>query len=146
LGLDIPVEHYSTYVTGLIAEKRIKLKPEPFEFTYHDSCYIGRYMDIFAEPRSVLQTAGGRLTEMEKSGYESFCCGAGGGRIIAEEKIGSRISVARVEMAKETGAPLLVSNCPFCLTMFEDGIKTGGCEGELAVRDLAEIVAERLVT
>jgi Fe-S oxidoreductase len=83
---------------------------------------------------------------MEKSGYESFCCGAGGGRIIAEEKIGSRISVARVEMAKETGAPLLVSNCPFCLTMFEDGIKTGGCEGELAVRDLAEIVAERLVT
>jgi Fe-S oxidoreductase/nitrate reductase gamma subunit len=144
LGLDIPVEHYSTYVAGLIAEKRIKLKPEPFEFTYHDSCYIGRYMDIFNEPRSVLQAAGGRLTEMDKSGYESFCCGAGGGRIIAEEKIGSRISVARVEMAKETGAPLLVSNCPFCLTMFEDGIKTGGCEGEIAVRDLAEIVAERL--
>ena len=144
LGLDIPVEHYSTYVSGLLTGNRIKLEPEPFEFTYHDSCYIGRYMDICDEPRSVLQAAGGHLTEMEKSGYESFCCGAGGGRILAEERIGSRINVARVEMAKGTGAPLLVSNCPFCLTMFEDGIKTGGCEGEIAVRDLAEIVAERL--
>jgi len=142
LGLDIPVEHYTAFIARLLAEQRFTLTPGQFEFTYHDSCYLGRYMDIFAEPRAVLQTAGGRLTEMEKSGYESFCCGAGGGRILAEEKLGSRINVARVQMAKETGAPLLVSSCPFCLTMFEDGIKTGGCEDELVVRDLAEIVAE----
>jgi Fe-S oxidoreductase/nitrate reductase gamma subunit len=144
LGLDVAVEHYSTFVHTLLAQQNLKLTPEPFEFTYHDSCYIGRYMDIMDEPRSVLKQAGGRITEMEKSRYESFCCSAGGGRIIAEEKIGSRINIARVHMAKETGAPLLVSNCPFCLTMFEDGIKTGDCEGELAVKDLAEIVAERL--
>jgi len=144
LGLDLPVEHYTTFVAKLLADQALKLTPEPFEFTYHDSCYIGRYMDIMDEPRDVLKQAGGRITEMEKSRYESFCCGAGGGRIIAEEKIGSRINVARVHMAKETGAPLLVSNCPFCLTMFEDGIKTGDCEGQLIVRDLAEIVAERL--
>jgi Fe-S oxidoreductase len=144
LGFDVPVEHYTTFIGKLLAEHRLTLSPGFFEFTYHDSCYLGRYMDIIEEPRAVLQAAGGRLTEMEKSRAESFCCSAGGGRILAEEKIGSRINVARVQMAHATGAPLLVSNCPFCLTMFEDGIKTGGCEGEIAVRDLAEIVAERI--
>ena len=144
LGLDLPVEHYTTFVSALLGSGSLKLTPEPFEFTYHDSCYLGRYMDILDQPRSILRQAGGELTEMDRSGMESFCCSAGGGRIFAEEKIGSRINVARVQMAKETGAPLLVSNCPFCLTMFEDGIKTGGVEGEIRVRDLAEIVAERI--
>jgi Fe-S oxidoreductase/nitrate reductase gamma subunit len=146
LGLDITVEHYATYLTTLMASGSLKLRPEPFEFTYHDSCYLGRYMGIMDEPRLLLKQAGGRITEMEKSGLESFCCSAGGGRILAEEKLGSRINVARVHMARETGAPLLVSNCPFCLTMFEDGIKTGGCEGEIVVRDLAEIVEERIIS
>ena len=81
---------------------------------------------------------------MSRSGYDSFCCSAGGGRIFAEEKLGSRINVKRVAMASETDMPILASNCPFCLTMFEDGIKTGGFEGKLKVRDLAEIVAERI--
>lgn len=144
LGLDMPVEHYTTFISTLLEKGRVKLTPEAFEFTYHDSCYIGRYMDIIDEPRGILAQAGGQITEMAKSGMESFCCGAGGGRIFAEEKIGSRINVARVHMAKDTGAPLLVSNCPFCLTMFEDGIKTGGVEGEIRVRDLAEVVAERI--
>jgi Fe-S oxidoreductase/nitrate reductase gamma subunit len=146
LGFDAEVEHYTGFIASLLAEHRLALAPAPFEFTYHDSCYIGRYMELYEEPRSILRLAGGRLTEMEKSRAESFCCSAGGGRILAEEKIGSRINVARVHMARETGAPLLVSNCPFCLTMFEDGIKTGGCEGELVVRDLAEIVAERILS
>ncbi|MDD2582951.1 MAG: (Fe-S)-binding protein, partial [Desulfuromonadaceae bacterium] len=145
LGLDIPVEHYSTYINTLLDTDRLRLTPEPFSFTYHDSCYIGRYMDIIDQPRATLKVAGGSITEMDKSGYDSFCCGAGGGRIIAEEKIGSKISEARVRMAVDTGAPLLVSNCPFCLTMFEDGIKTGGAEEQIRVRDLAEIVAERIM-
>ena len=144
LGLDVAVEHYTIFIDSLIREGCLPLEPHQFDFTYHDSCYLGSYKDIIEEPRSVLHVAGGRINEMDRSGYESFCCGAGGGRILAEEKLGSRINVERVQMAKETGAPLLVSNCPFCLTMFEDGIKTGGCEGELVVRDLAEIVAERL--
>jgi Fe-S oxidoreductase len=144
LGLDIPVEHYSTYIHTLLNSDRLKLTPEPFNFTYHDSCYLGRYMDIIDQPRSILIQAGGRITEMDKSGCDSFCCSAGGGRILAEEKIGSKISEARIKMATDTGAPLLISNCPFCLTMFEDGIKTGGAEGTLKVRDLAEIVAERI--
>ena len=144
LGLDIPVEHYTTFIHRLLDQGKLSLTPEPFRFTYHDSCYIGRYLDIFDQPRNVLQQAGGMLSEMARSGPDSFCCGAGGGRIMAEEKLGTKISEARVAMAAGTGAPLLVANCPFCLTMFEDGIKTGGREGELQVRDLAEIVAERL--
>ncbi len=144
LGLDVPVQHYASFLAGLLAADRLALSGEPFDVTYHDSCYLGRYLDLYREPRSVLEAAGGRISEMARSGAESFCCGAGGGRILAEEKLGSRISVARVEMARASGAPLLVSNCPFCLTMFEDGIKTGGCEGTLQVRDLAEVVAERL--
>jgi Fe-S oxidoreductase/nitrate reductase gamma subunit len=144
LGLDIPVEHYTTFIAGLMLEGRLELEPARFAFTYHDSCYLGRYMDILEAPRRILESAGGCITEMGKSGYGSLCCGAGGGRILAEERLGSRINGLRVEMAKETGAPLLVSNCPFCLTMFEDGIKTGGLEEELAVKDLAEIVAEKI--
>jgi Fe-S oxidoreductase len=144
LGLDLPVEHYTTFINGLLNDGSLKMQSASFEFTYHDSCYLGRYMDIIDELRNVLLAAGGTLTEMDKSRYESFWCSAGGGRIFAEEKLGRRINVERVKMAEATGAPLLVSNCPFCLTMFEDGIKIGGCEGKLGVRDLSEIVAERL--
>jgi Fe-S oxidoreductase/nitrate reductase gamma subunit len=144
LGLDVEVQHYTVFIDGLIKEGRLAVESHTFDYTYHDSCYLGRYQDIFEAPRDVLHAVGGRINEMPRSGRESFCCGAGGGRILAEEKLGSRISVKRVQMAQETGAPLLVSNCPFCLTMFEDGIKTGGCDGTLQVRDLAEIVAEQL--
>jgi len=144
LGLEVEVEHYSVFIDNLVKKGSLPLEAQQFDYTYHDSCYLGRYKDIFEQPRDVLHAAGGRINEMERSGYESFCCGAGGGRILAEEKLGSRINVKRVKMAESTGAPLLVSNCPFCLTMFEDGIKTGDCEGKLEVRDLAEIVAERL--
>ena len=144
LGLEVPVEHYTTYINNLLKSDRLRLTPEAFSFTYHDSCYLGRYMDIIEQPRAVLNQAGGSIREMDKNGYDSFCCSAGGGRIIAEEKLGSKISEVRIKMATDTGAPLLVSNCPFCLTMFEDGIKTGGAEGQLQVRDLAEIVAERI--
>lgn len=145
LGMEIPVEHYTTYINNLLEERKLSLNQEPFRATYHDSCYLGRYMDIINEPRSILKASGGTIVEMEKSRYDSFCCSGGGGRILAEEKLGERINVARIKMALSTNAPVLVSNCPFCLTMFEDGIKTGGAEGSLKVRDLAEIVSERLV-
>ena len=145
LGLDIETEHYSTYINSLLQDSRLKLNPgETQHCTYHDSCYLGRYKDILSEPRAVLNAAGWKIVEMDKSAYDSFCCSAGGGRILAEEKLGSKINEARVEQAAETGAGILVSNCPFCLTMFEDGIKTGGCEDTLRVRDLAEVIVERI--
>jgi len=144
LGLEADVEHYTVFIDRLIREGTLAVDERRFDYTYHDSCYLGRYQDIVRQPRNILHAAGGRINEMERSEKESFCCGAGGGRILAEEKLGSRINVKRVKMAEATGAPLIVSNCPFCLTMFEDGIKTGDCEGKLQARDLAEIVAQRL--
>jgi Fe-S oxidoreductase len=146
LGMELEVEHYTVFLERLVRQGALSLKPQEFDCTYHDSCYIGRYQGILDQPRQVLTAGGGRIHEMSKNRLESFCCGGGGGRIFAEEKIGTRISVERINMARSTGAPTLVSNCPFCLTMFEDGIKTGGAEGELQVRDLAEIIAERIIS
>jgi Fe-S oxidoreductase/nitrate reductase gamma subunit len=144
LGLDLEVEHYTTFLERVINQGTLSLKPQSFECTYHDSCYLGRYKNIIREPRAVLRAAGGGIKEMEKNGLEGFCCGGGGGRVLAEEKLGRRINLERVKMAASTGAPLMVSNCPFCLTMFEDGIKTGNLEGKIKVRDLSEIIVERL--
>jgi Fe-S oxidoreductase len=144
LGLELDVEHYTVFLDRLIRQGKLPITPQEFNCTYHDSCYIGRYQDILEQPRHVLAAAGGRIQEMGKNRLDSFCCGGGGGRVFVEEKTGQRISVERVRMAQATGAPTLVSNCPFCLTMFEDGIKTGGAEDKLQVRDLAEIIAERI--
>jgi len=112
--------------------------------TYHDSCYLGRHNDIYDAPRALIAAAGGTLTEMDRSRDGSFCCSAGGGRILAEEKIGERMNVKRVRMAAATGAEVLVANCPFCLTMFEDGVKGAGVEESLRPKDIAEILAERI--
>jgi Fe-S oxidoreductase/nitrate reductase gamma subunit len=146
IGLQVTVEHHTTFLARLLERGELKLVPEKkFACTYHDSCYLGRYNDIYTAPRILIAAAGGQLTEMERHGAESFCCGAGGGRILAEEKLGSRINSARTQMAAATGTGLLVSNCPFCLTMFEDGIKGEGLEGSLAPLDIAELLAERLL-
>ena len=145
LGFDVETEHYTTFLNRLVENGELKIKSEGFDCTYHDSCYIGRYNDLYREPRSLLKAAGGTVREMEKSKAESFCCGAGGGRIMAEEKLGSRISETRAKMAAATGSSTLVSNCPFCLTMFEDGIKGAELEGQLVPKDIAEILVERLV-
>ncbi len=145
LGFDVETEHYTTFLNRLLKDGSLKVTPGAFECTYHDSCYLGRYNDTYGAPRELLQAAGGTIREMERSQAESFCCGAGGGRIMAEEKLGSRISVKRSKMASATGAGTLVSNCPFCLTMFEDGIKGAELEGLLVPRDIAEILAEKVV-
>jgi Fe-S oxidoreductase len=144
LGFDVEVQSYTLFLQQLVESGRIKLNPAEEHCTYHDSCYLGRHNNIYEAPRQLLKAAGIRLTEMEKSRSESFCCSAGGGRIMADETIGSRINIKRSRMAAETGAPTLVSNCPFCLTMFEDGIKGAELEERLRPKDIAEILVERL--
>jgi Fe-S oxidoreductase/nitrate reductase gamma subunit len=145
LGLEVSVEHYTVFLDRLLDKGQLKLgTPKPFTCTYHDSCYLGRYNDVYDAPRRLLELAGGSVAEMSKSRDESFCCGAGGGRILVEEKLGTRISETRAAMAAETGSPLLVSSCPFCMTMFEDGIKGAGYEETLQPKDITEILVERL--
>jgi len=145
LGLDIPVESYTVYLDQLLREGRLVLRDKDFSCTYHDSCYLGRHNGIYEVPRALLQAAGGQIVEMEKNRDQAFCCSAGGGRILAEEKLGKRINIQRVQMAANVGPSTLISNCPFCLTMFEDGIKGADLEGQLVAKDLVEILQERLV-
>jgi Fe-S oxidoreductase/nitrate reductase gamma subunit len=144
LGLEAEVLSYTVFLEQLLASGKLKIDSRDFSCTYHDSCYLGRHNGIYESPRNLIKAAGGKLIEMEKCRSESFCCSAGGGRIMAEEKIGERINIKRVQMAVETGAPDLVSNCPFCLTMFEDGAKGADVEDTLRPRDIAEVLAERL--
>lgn len=144
LDFDIEVVNYTVFLESLLAEGKLKLQAESMNCTYHDSCYLGRHNDLYDSPRNLIQAAGGKVVEMEKSRAEAFCCSAGGGRILAEENLGERINIKRVEMAVETGAPTLLSNCPFCLTMFEDGVKGADVEDKLKAKDIAEILAERL--
>ena len=144
LDFEIPVVNYTVYLQQLLQSGQLKLKPSELSCTYHDSCYLGRHNDIYAAPRQLIEAAGGKIVEMDKNRAEAFCCSAGGGRIMAEENLGSRINVKRVNMAVETGAPTLLSNCPFCLTMFEDGVKGADVEDKLVARDIAEILVERL--
>lgn len=144
LGFDVPVEHHSTFMLKLIEEKRLQLTPEMFGVTFHDSCYLARYHDIIQEPRELLEAAGGSIREMSMQGKEGFCCGAGGGRILAEERTGRRISAERMQMAKETGMSVLASACPFCLSMFEDSMSDSKVNSGMKVLDIAEIIASRI--
>jgi len=144
LGFTAEVEHYTVFLDRLIKDGKLAINMESVSCTYHDSCYLGRHNDIYEAPRQILQATGATLHEMDRSRTEGFCCSAGGGRILAEEKLGERINVKRVNMASATGADLLVSNCPFCLTMFEDGVKGAGVEETLKPRDIAEVLAARL--
>lgn len=144
LGFTAEVVFYVTFLEELISSGKLKINAADLTCTYHDSCYLGRHNDIYAAPRALIKAAGGTVVEMEKCGDQSFCCSAGGGRILAEEKLGSRINIKRVRMAATTNAPTLISNCPFCLTMFEDGVKGAELDGKLVPRDIAEILAERL--
>ncbi len=144
LGLEIEVETYTVFLQELLETGKLKLNAEEMSCTYHDSCYLGRHNNIYDAPRALVEAAGGKIVEMDKNRAEAFCCSAGGGRIMAEENLGDRINIKRVEMAVETGAPTLLSNCPFCLTMFEDGVKGADVEDKLTTKDIAEVLAERL--
>ncbi|MDH5510568.1 MAG: (Fe-S)-binding protein [Nitrospinota bacterium] len=144
LGLDaaVEVEHYTTFLAECL--DKFKAVADSGAVTYHDSCYMGRYSGVFDQPRALLSAAGARVMEMERSRESSFCCGGGGGRILAEESLGRRINAERASMAGATGARAVVSNCPFCLTMLEDGVKTSGLEDKIRTLDLIELLAERL--
>ncbi|QGG47447.1 heterodisulfide reductase-related iron-sulfur binding cluster [Heliorestis convoluta] len=108
--------------------------------TYHDSCYAGRYNQVYEAPRTILRSLGIEVVEMERHREKSFCCGAGGGRMWMEETLGSPINIARTEQALATEANAIVANCPFCITMLSDGIKAKGKATEKTIYDPAELL------
>jgi Fe-S oxidoreductase/nitrate reductase gamma subunit len=141
-GGEFEVYHHTEVIADLLAKGRISLK-KPVEglATYHDSCFLGRYNGIYDQPRRILKAVPGlKLAEMERSLAKSFCCGAGGARMWMEEDIGERINNLRTDQAAAIGAGLVAVGCPFCLTMFSDGIKDRKQDERMAALDIAEIV------
>ena len=144
LGGRYEVIHHADLLERLVAEGRLPIASGVSKrVTYHDSCYLGRYNGIYEEPRSLLRAAGCDVVEMEKAFSESFCCGAGGGRMWLEEKEGVRINFERARQALETDPDEVCTACPFCLTMLSDGVAAK--DAAVPVRDIAEILADSLL-
>lgn len=147
LGGDYEVVHHTVFIDKLLADEKIKL-PEGFDqrkLTYHDPCYIGRYNGVYDEPRRVLTVLNSNgVAEMPRNRNKSFCCGGGGGRAWMEEKIGKRVNQTRMKEALDTGAEVLAAACPFCITMFDDGIKGIEAEDKMQIEDIAEIVVQAM--
>lgn len=145
-GVELEVTHHTDYISKLISEGKITPnKNTDKKYTYHDSCYLGRYNGIYDAPRkSLMQVPGLEIVEMKRSKDKGFCCGAGGGRMFMEETEGKRVNIERTEEALSTGADAVASACPFCMTMLTDGIKEKGKTDEVKIKDIAEIIAESL--
>ena len=146
-GLEAEVYHHTELILKWIQEGRIKPSKDVSEsIAYHDSCYIGRYNDIYDIPRQILHSIPGvNILEMERNKSDSMCCGAGGGMMWMEETQGKRINVERTEQALQLNPTMIGSNCPYCLTMLSDGTKAKEVEETVATMDIVEIVERSLV-
>jgi Fe-S oxidoreductase len=143
---DLPsVEHVSEVIARNIETGKLKLNPlaDPSKtYTYHDPCYLGRHNGVYDEPRLAIDAIPGlKRVEMEGNCRDrSFCCGGGGLMLFYEPEEEQRMGVIRVEQAKQAGADVIVTACPFCLTNVEDAIKVAGLEGQMEVIDLCELI------
>ena len=145
-GGNFDVYHHTEIIADLIAKGKIKLQ-QPVEglFTYHDSCFLGRYNKIYQQPRNILAAIPGmKLVEMDRNLEKSFCCGAGGARMWMEEDIGDRINDMRTDQAIAVKADKIAVACPFCLTMLSDGIKDRQMTEKMVSLDIAEIVVKAM--
>jgi Fe-S oxidoreductase len=139
--------HHTDFINQLVSEGRISVHQGAHSerIVFHDSCYLGRYNDIYEEPRAAIQAVTGSAPiEMPRNRSKGFCCGAGGARMWMEETIGKRINVDRVEEALREKPTVIAAGCPFCQVMIEDGLKTHHKQDEVKVRDVAELIAENL--
>jgi Fe-S oxidoreductase len=122
-GFDLVMVHHTQLLNQLVREKRlIPINKSTTTMTYHDPCYLGRHNEIYEPPRELLGATGVTITEMPRNKERSFCCGAGGGRMWMEEKIGTRINLNRVDEALATGVEEIAVACPFCRVMTGDGV------------------------
>jgi Fe-S oxidoreductase len=144
--VNFEIIHISQYLFELLQQGRLEIKKEyGKKVAYHDPCYLGRHNGIFDEPREALKKIPGlELKELPDSRMDSLCCGGGGGRIWMETPKGERFSELRLAQALEVGAEVLVTACPYCITMFEDSRLTLEVTDRLEVKDLTEIIQEVL--
>ena len=138
------VLHHTEFLDGALKKGTLKATfPIAADVTYHDSCYLGRYNDQYDAPRQIIQMVpGANLVEMQRNFSKGLCCGAGGGNMWQEEVGERRVNHVRAEEAVRTGASQVISNCPFCIQMFEDGVPAVHPEEEGRMRpfDVAELL------
>lgn len=146
MGGNYDVVHHSSYLQELIDSGKLTVEGGSFKgrkITYHDSCYLGRANNIYEAPRRVLEALDGELVELKRCRANGLCCGAGGAQVFKESESGDKeINVERAEEALSTGAGVIASNCPFCMTMLRDGVKHFNKEDDVEVLDLAELVSK----
>jgi len=144
-----PVEHISQTIVKKIKSGDIRLsnvQDMDKVYTYHDPCYLGRHNDLYEDPRQAMAAiAGINIVEMQKSRDRSFCCGGGGLMLFYEPEEEMRMGVLRVQMAKEAGANVIVTACPFCLVNMEDAIKVAGLEGQVEAIELVELIEQHII-
>jgi len=144
-GGNFEVMHHTQYLAGLIKDGRLHVNKTAIKkAAYHDSCYLGRYNDIYEEPREILKALNGKNVELPRHKTASFCCGGGGGHMWMEEEPDKRVNTRRVEEILKTGVECVATACPYCLTMFDDALKAKGAEETVKAMDLAELLAESL--
>lgn len=144
LGGHYHVFHHTQLIADLVGRGKLRLNGSKLEsVTYHDPCYLGRHNGVLAEPREALAKAGAKLLEMERSGKDSFCCGAGGAQYWKEEEHGTEaVNANRFAEAQGTGATTLAVGCPFCATMMIDANREKG--EPMQVKDVAQVVLEAM--
>ncbi|MBX2845447.1 MAG: (Fe-S)-binding protein [Saprospiraceae bacterium] len=148
LGGSYEVMHHSSFLQSLINEGKLAVEGGAFKgkrITFHDSCYLGRANAIYEAPRSVLAALDAELVEMKATKSKGLCCGAGGAQMWKEDEPGDkRINMERTEQALEVQPSVIAVSCPFCNTMMTDGVKSKEKQEDIAVYDLAELIAQSL--
>ncbi|WP_395135317.1 heterodisulfide reductase-related iron-sulfur binding cluster [Bacillus amyloliquefaciens] len=142
-GFRAEVYHHTELLAELVSQGKLKpLHPVNETITFHDSCYLGRYNEVYEPPRAILKAIPGvQLKEMERSRENGMCCGAGGGLMWMEEETGARINTARTEQALSVSPTVISSGCPYCLTMLGDGTKAKEAEDAVGTYDVSELLA-----
>lgn len=142
LGGDFKVQHYTEFLAELDLPQ---FSPNGHErVTFHDSCYLGRYNQLLAQPRQLLKEAGIPIVEMPRHGMNSLCCGGGGGQMWMETDANTRINHVRLKDAQAVSAGVVATACPYCLLMFDDAIRSKGLGEQVQVMDVAEMLEKRL--
>ncbi len=145
LGGNYEVMHHTQFLKSLIAEGRLTVAGGKFKgkrITFHDPCYLARANKIYEAPRELLEKLEVELVEMKRCKTRGFCCGAGGAQMFKEPEPGRvDVNIERTREALETKPEVIAAGCPFCNTMMTDGVKDAGREGDIAVMDVAEMIA-----
>lgn len=146
LGGQYDVMHHSQFLEELLKEGKIKITQGTETVSYHDSCYLGRVNEVYEAPRNAIEALQIEIKELKRSRKNGLCCGAGGAQMFKEDEPGDkRINVERIDEILANKTEKVVANCPFCITMLQDGLKARDMQDKVMIYDLSELILERSV-